>query len=335
MSIEASAPLAISRRDGRLIHSLGPHLWVGSPDEGASGMEKTTISTKEDDVSAVMMKRARCVQTSPYSMSPEMNVKLLSREIALEGDSEDNGSNRVNYNNRELLRLWSWIDRVESLSFEDMEDLDDDNTWTSKSILDSGAWHILGFNSQRHVDGTVETDTEVMFSETLGCNIYESPTRRAALTACGWAGKFDLSIVMAECEALGEFERSAALALWHENIGEAVVALQRGSQAVRLQLKESHTRSPFALQYAESLDLIAMCIAGYGGKTLAQMAVWRTACASLLQREDLSSEAGSSRVAYLRGLCEFLLNVGTDASLLDVLENSHLSLCDRVAAAER
>jgi hypothetical protein len=335
MSIDANAPLAISRRDGRLIHSVGPHLWVGSPNEGPSSMEKILISTKEDDISAIMMKRARCLQTSAYSMNPELNIKLLSREIALEDDAEVSTATTVNYSNRELLRLWSWIDRVESLSFEDIEDLDDDNVWTAKSILDSGAWHILGLDSRKSGNDNVETNTEVNISETLDCNVYDSPTRRAALTACGWAGKFDLSIVMAECEALGEFERSAALAVWHENVGAAVVALQRGSQSIRLQLKESNNVSPKTLQYAESLDLIAMCIAGYGGKTIAQMAVWRNACASLLQREDLSVQKASSRVAYLRGLCDFLLNVGTDASVREVLENSHLSLCDRVAFACR
>ncbi|KAG7362787.1 zinc-ribbon like family protein [Nitzschia inconspicua] len=330
------APVAISRRDGRLVHALGPHLFMGAPDVGPAGMEKTTISTDEDDISAVMMKRARCIQASAYSMDPESNIKLLSAEISMEGRTTERlPSQSTKYSNRELIRLWSWIDRVEALSFQDVEDLDNENIWTAKGLLDAGTWHLLEIETSASGD-SVESHVEVSLSETLGCNVYDSTSRRAALAANGWAGKYDLTIAMAECEALGEFERSAALAVWHENVGAAVVALQRGSQAMRSKAKECPNSSLDNIRYAETLDLVAMCIAGYGGKTAAQLAVWRTACTGLLQREDLSLEkSGQSGIAYLRGLCEFLLNVGTNESLSHVLDNPHLSLSDRVAFACR
>lgn len=334
LAIDTAAPIAISRRDGRLVHALGPQLFISSPNVGPSAMEKTTVSTGEDDISAVMMQRARCVQASAYSMNPESNIKLLSREVSMEGRSITESS-AGNYSKRDLLRLWSWIDRVEALSFQDVEDLDDENVWTAKSLLDAGTWQLLDLEANSP-ESKEESYVEVGLSETLGCNVYDSATRRAALAANGWAGKYDLTIVMAECEALGEFERSAALAVWHENVGAAVVALQRGSQAVRMKAKEDPTLSSEALRYAETLDLIAMCIAGYGGKSPAQLAVWRTACTSLLQREDLSLEkTKQSRIAYIRGLCEFLLNVGTNESLSHVLDNPNLSLSDRVAFACR
>jgi hypothetical protein len=162
---------------------------------------------------------------------------------------------------------------------------------------------------------------------------------RSALTSCGWAGKFDLINVLAECEALGEYERSAALAVWHGDIGAAVEALQRASGFVRLILGEKKTGSAFSHatpRYAETLDLIAMCIAGYGGNTESSTRVWRNACASLLLREDLSSDKPmSSRIAYLRGLCQFLMSIGVNGGLEQVLENVHLSLSDRVAFACR
>jgi hypothetical protein len=266
-------------------------------------------------------------------MNPELNIKLLSREI--NGESTDNEINprSPNYSNRALLRLWSWIDRVESLSFQDIEEMEEDSVWMAKSILDAGAWQLLEMELDRM---TNNADDDVSFSETLSCNIYDSSSRRATLASCGWAGKFDLDIVMAECETLGEFERSAALAVWHENVGDAVEALQRGAQEARHQLGKESNPSKSTLQYAETLDLIAMCIAGYGGKTASQMAVWRSACSSLLQRDDLSlAKAKKSGVAYLRALCEFLLNVGTSGSLGQVLDNAYLSLCDRVAFACR
>ena len=79
---------------------------------------------------------------------------------------------------------------------------------------------------------------QMFYSETLAWNVYDSVSRRAALSSCGWAGKFDLTNVMAECEALGEYERSAALAVWHEDMGAAVECLQRASETISLQIRE-------------------------------------------------------------------------------------------------
>jgi hypothetical protein len=336
MAKDTNAPLAISRRDGRLVHALGPHLFMGKSSEGPSAMEKNSCRMQQDDedISATMMRRARCLQKNPYSMDPELNIKLMSREIESDEDIDGYRSSLLpKYSNHALLRLWSWIERVESLSFQEVDDTNEDLRM-AKGLLNTGIIQILGMNTQNY-DGNDKIDEQTMFSETFACNIYDSPARRVALSMCGWAGKFELTMVMAECEALGEHERSAALAVWHEDVGAAVEALQRASESIRLQSRETDggsTALAASLQYAETLDLISMCIAGYGGKTESQRGVWRRACSSLLLRDDLSlTKAKHSRVAYLRALCEFLMNAGTIESLVKILENSQLSLCDRVA----
>jgi len=206
-----------------------------------------------------------------------------------------------------------------------------------RDILSAGVLQLLNFQNDGGNDAMGKE--QMFYSESLAWNVYDSVSRRAALSSCGWAGKFDLTNVMAECEALGEYERSAALAVWHEDMGAAVEALQRASEAIQLQARERGNRSPLSVspQYAETLSLISMCIAGYGGKTESQRSVWTRACASLLQRDDMSltRAKNSTRVAYLRAVLEFLMNAGTNESLLKVLENSALSLCDRVAFACR
>ena len=46
---------------------------------------------------------------------------------------------------------------------------------------------------------------------------------RAALNACGWGKKYGaLRNLLDGCESRGEFERSAALAIWHGNLEECV-----------------------------------------------------------------------------------------------------------------
>jgi hypothetical protein len=229
-----------------------------------------------------------------------------------------------------LFRLWVWIERADALSSES-DETEDESSWPAKSLLDSGIVQLIG------QDGTTIQD-EVSFSETLSCSVYSSPSRHAALTSCGWAGKFSLDIVLAECEALGEYERSAALAVWHGDIGAAVEALQRASEAVRDHLvgKKKTDLSYATTQYAETLDLIAMCVAGYGGPTAAQKFVWQSACSKLLSRNDLSNpRAKTSRSVYLRALCHFLLNVGVGKSFDYIIENEYLAYGDRIAFACR
>lgn len=125
---------------------------------------------------------------------------------------------------------------------------------------------------------------------------------------------------------------------WHGDIGAAVSALQRAAEVVRLRLagKGGSEISTVTPEYAETLDLTAMCIAGFPGSSASRSRVWQSACLSLLRRNDLSeSNAKTSQMAYLRALCQFLLNIGKNDSFDQVLENPYLSLCDRVAFACR
>lgn len=170
-----------------------------------------------------------------------------------------------------------------------------------------------------------------------------TPLRRfssAALTSCGWAGSFNLDNVMVECEDVGEFERSAALAVWHGDIGAAVEALQRGAETIQRQLADSEQRANLSqnTKYAETLELVSLSIAGYrGGDTDSTSSrIWRKACANLLQRDDLSETATKfSGAAYLRHVLKFLMTIGIDDTHKDVLSDKTLSLCDRAAFACR
>ena len=121
--------------------------------------------TSNEDISATMIRRARCLRAARYSMDTASNIKMLSEDIA-SGDSPIDAL----ADTFSLLRLWTWIDRVEALS--NAEDLDDTFGWPAKGLLDAGAWQLLGF------DTDVSTADKVTFSETLACNVYDSPTRR-------------------------------------------------------------------------------------------------------------------------------------------------------------
>lgn len=316
------APLAISRRDGRLVHALGNTVWVGSTTGGPAGMENSAV-VHDEDISATMMRRARCSGESRYSSDALKNIQMLVEDVV----SRDPDTKDMTTSSLSLLRLWSWTDRVENLAIE-TEEAEGTLQWPAKGLQDAGVVHLLG------VDGSTPRD-EVSYSPTLNCNVFVSLGRRLSLIACGWAGRFGLDSVITECRALGEPERAAALAVWHGDIGAAVEALHTAANAIRTSISENKTNQPYATpQYAETLSLIAMCVAGYSGSSSSQSNVWQSACSTLLSRDDFTGpNAKSSRIVYLRALCQFLLHVGSESRFDEVLENEVLAYGDRVAFA--
>ena len=70
-----ASPVAISRRDGRLVHTLGSTVWVGSTTSGPAAMEKSGV-TYDEDISATMIRRARCLRVTRYSMDTSNNIKV-------------------------------------------------------------------------------------------------------------------------------------------------------------------------------------------------------------------------------------------------------------------
>jgi hypothetical protein len=137
-------------------------------------------------------------------MDTKSNIKILAEDgIVTDGSA--------------LLRLWSWVERVESLCAESWQDETswDGWNWPAKGLADAGAIELLRMDTAgAGADGSRSTGAvdKEEFCETLSCTTYHSPGRRAAMTSCGWAGKFDLTNVLGECEGLEEYERSAALA---------------------------------------------------------------------------------------------------------------------------
>lgn len=170
------------------------------------------------------------------------------------------------------------------------------------------------------------------------------------MNACGWVKKYGvLRHLLDDCESRGEFERSAAIALWHGNIGECVAVLQRGAEESRGLAKKQvgdqvSVQKKSWLVHSETLSLVAMVVAGYSVSTLPDgsiqtSSVWRKACESLLLRPDISPPEHTSvdhplqGICYLRAICVFLLNIGNGFGKTIFDEN--LSLADRVGVAVR
>ena len=284
VSKHTTAPLALSKRDGHIVHAFENHVWK-------------TMAIPEDDISIVMKARAGCSQADRYSMHAATNIDILSSSPPCQ-------------DNRSLIELWRWIARME-INQKHMTALS-----SAMTLTDGGVWRLLEMDQS-----DVKDDATVLQAEDLAMEIFDSPARRAALAACGWTATtedvFNDSIILKECEERHEYERAAALAVWHDNVGAAVQALDKGA-------REDSKNSSL-------LQLVSICIAGYNA---ANSVVWQHACSNLLQRPELQDDS-SQGVAYLRTLLRFLLASTQEDRLGSVLDDGKLSLCDRVGFACR
>lgn len=177
-----TAPLAISKRDGRIASALGGTVWI---DKGPSAMEGQLIIN--EDISARMMRRARGFHASQYSSFSKNDIRqlleqekeqiLAQEQLHLSQNKNTSKSNEFNQtisNINQLLQCWRWIDSVESLCFDQMED----SEWPGTGLIDSGILNLLRMTSRDVQDvNNTRMDTKSV-SETLHCDVFDSPMRR-------------------------------------------------------------------------------------------------------------------------------------------------------------
>lgn len=131
----------------------------------------------------------------------------------------------------QLQRVWCWVDRVESMSILD----------TSLSLQNCGVLQLI--------QASDATAAQELLLDSMPCRVFESPSRKAARSVCGWATLklaagatdtvnvseldphearyLDLEDLVEEYVKYDTFERACALALWHGDLNLAVDVLRR------------------------------------------------------------------------------------------------------------
>jgi len=180
-----TAPLAISNRDGRVASALRGTVWIGQKDKGPLAMEGQSIIN--EDISARMMRRAKCFHASQHSSDSKNDIRQLLEEekeqilaqahLHLSQNKNTSKSNELNQtisNINQLLQCWRWIDSVESLCLDEMENTERPGT----GLIDSGVLNLLRMTSRDVQDvNNTRMDTKSV-SETLHCDVFDSPMRR-------------------------------------------------------------------------------------------------------------------------------------------------------------
>ena len=130
--------------------------------------------------------------------------------------------------------------------------------------------------------------------------------------------------------------------MWHGDLNACVSALQRGAEDVKALMEggEGVDKATNCESYAETLNLIAMCVAGFNVTTVSDgtmktTSLWSSACENLLRRPDilLDGNVQLPGVSYLRAILLFLQSIGSDSGFKETIHNEGLSLADRVGFA--
>jgi hypothetical protein len=158
VSCHRIAPLAVSPRNGQIVHAIGQSLLLGSATEGPAAMERFEMQSHHD-ISAIILRRAQGSAIGKYSMDIASNIEILTEESLKFNETSSTSSVE------QLLRLWKWIQLAEVFCQEDTPN------WPAKSLIDAGVAKLLV--SDR--GGTQENQS---FSDSLGCFTFDSPGRR-------------------------------------------------------------------------------------------------------------------------------------------------------------
>ena len=237
----------------------------------------------------------------------------------------------------------------------------------------------INTSNNSRIDDRREVETMEVNSN-LGYKMYISPERQTAQRMCGWVdvsgrgtlmndtqlerNRQRLNKIMHVCESVKNFERAAALAIFHCNLRKGIKALQRGSLHA---LKRNRTEE------ANALNIISMAVAGFAprhrGRMDVHMQVNRLSrmthslvdvsesldedCSDLwsdLFRSATDALMGEKKKhPYLEAICAFLnsspafetkVNLANSESpvpkgITTVLNNKQLTLSDRIAFAAR
>lgn len=142
------------------------------------------------------MRRARCSNAFRYSTDALGNVRMLEEEkdkifaeeyVCLSRRQRTESLQSALSNTEQLLQCWRWILLVEQLSFDERgsesnETVQPDHTvWPASSLVDSGIMKLMRMTSRDIQDESSDWIDTKTTSETLSCDVFDSPLRRYAV----------------------------------------------------------------------------------------------------------------------------------------------------------
>ncbi|EFA82384.1 hypothetical protein PPL_04809 [Heterostelium album PN500] len=231
------------------------------------------------------------------------DISLLMKERAIAGYSalvDDNVNISNKFNDRDINSLWLWAQKIPQLL----------QTIQKKS-------HIIkppaGVTTTDQSEPPKENEYIGIFNILHDQKYFVAPSIEAVQN-----GFIIFKSSQRNLERLGEFERAAALAVFHLEIKRAMQILNNGCSALAIQ------GTPVAKEREIALRLFTVALAGFGDGTNSN-AIWKDAC---------KYTAKSFSNPYLK-LCLDFLSVSESRELVPILEESVVPLPSKIAFACR
>ncbi|PRP89466.1 WD repeat-containing protein mio-like [Planoprotostelium fungivorum] len=267
------------------------------------GNKQSTLSITPDDNKVPTMNQGKEEDRSFRYASTIFDVSVEMRNRAKLGYSMDIAANKKlveSINGGELVTLWNWMSDYSSGQFVSTKEIQVEMYQGIHSVLQSST------ASSKKVNNT--PDKTQIFP------VITSPQRSVALQICGWGldKKDSLEQAAHKLESSNQYERAAALCVFHLDLRRAIASLTRGAQQQSSDSKRgSHLR------------LMAMALAGCNDTAL-NNGLWREAAMDMAIFNEIKHP-------YLKACLSFLCN--DSRSHRSVLDNHQLSLADRVGFA--
>jgi hypothetical protein len=206
------------------------------------------------------------------------------------------------------------------------------------------------FMLKKMMDGNYDLSRSKKNARNLGCVYFSDVVRQNMCRLCGWSTEYipgesaviyqhqilksientdvsrksevsfaTLHDIFVQCEAAGEYERGAALAIFHLDINSSVQILKRCARVILTRGDimcggESSTFSSLSRRSrSEMLNLVAVLIAGYTPVcAVGDDDMWLHTCNDFLQHEDLQLQCQGN--AYIMAILKFLRAIRESAN---------------------
>jgi WD40 repeat protein len=229
---------------------------------------------------------------TPNGESDDISTTMRMRaELGYSADLKVNKDLSAKFKDDQLEYIWNWLYNV-------------------KHIYNWGrSGEIKGIYSIIHMSREPSKEEKGVFDRVV---LFKSAERTFCEKLCGWgfSGDVQLEARLSQLEDEKQFEKAAALAVYHLDIKRAILSLNKAPNT----------------EQAMNLKFIGMALAGFGTNP---DRLWRETCQPFVEKLKVSNP-------YLSTVFGFLCSIGETNSYDNVLgEGSLISLSDKLAFANR
>ncbi|KAN0004083.1 hypothetical protein ACTFIZ_010242 [Dictyostelium cf. discoideum] len=174
----------------------------------------------------------------------------------------------------------------------------------------------------------IEKDISTVESSN-GFVLYKSPNRNLCLSICGWGFNQSLPLenILSRLEKSGEYERAAAIAVFHLDIKRAILVVTNATYNIHPVTQTNHHGHLMRQDREFSLKLLSIALAGFDGTSTSAYSnnnnsIWKETC---------KSTAKSFINPYLKTCLEFLASNSDSKDIYSIIEDSRINLDDKIA----